>query len=284
MKTLRLIGMTIMMVLVAGSLIACGGGDDDDNNAGSTYHVTVSDDGKTSNGAIFSAIDEKNFFLDYIKYTVEEGHLVVSGYDKNGFSGNANIASRLTYKGNTYEVLKINRGVFKSSSKIYSVTIPSTVTEIGNEAFYESNVASVTISGSVTKIGWSAFEGCDKLTSITIPNGVKSISERAFCGCVNLASLKLGDDVTYLGDFVFAGCSSLSSITIPNSVKKLGNGAFYGCKKFTSITLLPTTPPICGSLIFDDTNNCPIYVPSQALDIYKKVNELKTYVDRIVGN
>ena len=47
------------------------------------------------------------------------------------------------------------------------MTIPNSVTEIGDEAFeYCSGLTSVTIGNSVTKIGNYAFEGCSGLTSL----------------------------------------------------------------------------------------------------------------------
>ena len=105
-------------------------------------HVIVRDDGTTSNGSIFSAIDDKNFYIDYIKYTVTEGHLIVSGYDRAGFKGVAKIISKLTYKGNTYEVLSIGSDAFDSCYILTSITIPNSVTSIGYWAFY--NCSSLT--------------------------------------------------------------------------------------------------------------------------------------------
>lgn len=139
---------------------ACGSNDDDDDD--SNISVVIGDDGKISNGATFSSIDDKNFYLDYIKYSVEEGHLVVAGYDRAGFSGVAKIVSRITYKGNTYEVLKIASSAFLDCKGLTSITIPS----------------------SVTTIGYNAFSDCTGLTSITIPSSVTSIGERAFSGCI----------------------------------------------------------------------------------------------------
>ena len=98
--------------------------------------VVVNEDGTTSNGSIFSAIDDKNYYIDYIKYTVKEGHLAVSGYDKTGFKGVAYIISKLTYKGNTYEVLEINSEAFSRCSNLTFVTIPNSVISIGWSAFY----------------------------------------------------------------------------------------------------------------------------------------------------
>ena len=37
-------------------------------------HIKLNDDGTISNGSIFSNIYRRNFYLDHIKYTIEEGH------------------------------------------------------------------------------------------------------------------------------------------------------------------------------------------------------------------
>ena len=126
-------------------LTACGEDDSEGESQIVDTTVVVKDDGTTSNGSIFSSIDDKNFYLDYIKYSVEEGHLTVSGYDKLGFKGVANIVSKVTYKGNTYEVLSIqgytydryNPGAFRECKILTSVNIPNSVTTIGKYAFRE---------------------------------------------------------------------------------------------------------------------------------------------------
>ena len=61
------------------------------------------------------------------------------------------------------------------------VTIPSSVKEIGEDAFYSCNMLeSVVIPNSVTSIKSYAFSYCDKLESITIPSSVTSIERSAF--------------------------------------------------------------------------------------------------------
>ncbi len=65
--------------------------------------------------------------------------------------------------------------------------IPSSVTSIGDEAFFNCcGLTSITIPESVTSIGYDAFDGCSGLTSITIPEGVTSIGNYAFQYCSGL--------------------------------------------------------------------------------------------------
>ena len=57
--------------------------------------------------------------------------------------------------------------IFASCSGLTSITIPNSVTSIGEHAFvYCSGLTSVTIGNSVTSIGDRAFDGCSGLTSI----------------------------------------------------------------------------------------------------------------------
>ena len=79
---------------------------------------------------------------------------------------------------------------FSGCSRLTSLTIPSSVTEIDESAFEGcSGLTSLTIPSSVTWIGRSAFKGCSRLTSLTLPSSVTWISESAFDGCSGLTSI-----------------------------------------------------------------------------------------------
>jgi hypothetical protein len=71
--------------------------------------------------------------------------------------------------------------LYLNGEEIKDLLIPSSVTSIGNSAFYGcSGLTSVTIPNSVTSIGICAFSECSGLTSVTIPNSVTSIGGSAF--------------------------------------------------------------------------------------------------------
>ena len=68
-----------------------------------------------------------------------------------------------------------------------SITIPNSVTNIGNETFRDcSSLSSITIPNSVTSIGKGTFEGCAQLEKLTLGSAVKNIAANAFAGCNRL--------------------------------------------------------------------------------------------------
>lgn len=100
-----------------------------------------------------------------------------------------------------------------------------------------SGLKSITIPNSVTTIGEWAFHRCTGLTSITIPNSVTSIEEYAFSHCSGLTSVTIGNSVTTIGEYSFQYCTGLKGITIPNSVASIGERAFLYCDGLTSVTI-----------------------------------------------
>ena len=107
-----------------------------------------------------------------------------------------------------------NNSLLRYRGTSNSVTIPSGVTSIGENAFNGcSDITSVTIPNSVTTIGNSAFIDCTGLTSITIPNSVTTIEGNAFNNCSGLTSITIGSGVISIDTYVFRNCNSLETIT-----------------------------------------------------------------------
>ena len=202
-------------------------------------------------------------------------------------------------------VTSIGNSAFVYCYSLPSIVIPDSVTSIGQIAFARcTGLTSVTIGSGVTSIGQVAFGGCSGLTSIVIPDSVTSIGNGAFYQCTGLTSCTIGSGVTSIGDgafyfcrsltsinipsgvtsidgYAFEFCYSLTSVVIPSGVTSIGNDVFWGCTGLSSVTVLATTPPALGTDSFGNTNDCPIYVPSQSVSAYKSATNWSTYASRI---
>ena len=70
-----------------------------------------------------------------------------------------------------------------------------------------------TIPNSVTEIGNYAFYRCDSLKHMTVPNGVTTINNGAFSNCSSLTSIRLPESLTEMSDrWIFDGCKNLKEV------------------------------------------------------------------------
>lgn len=202
-------------------------------------------------------------------------------------------------------VTSIGERAFASETMMHTVRIPSTVTSIGNSAFIGCRgLIDMTLPNSIQTIGNSAFQGCIQLSSMSLPNSLQNIGESAFKGCQNLIYINIPSMLTTISDNAFNECTGLSDIIIPRNVESIGYAAFencngasyitiegtyvtiYGsafnnCTRLKKITVKSQIPPIMDGAAFEDTNNCPICVPSGSVEAYKAAEGWSRYASRI---
>lgn len=105
--------------------------------------------------------------IDGLKYHISQTNNAAR-LIANGYTGNINIPSSVSFDGYSYSVTGIAKQCFMDCSGLTGVNLPNSIVTIGD----------------------SCFTGCGSLASILIPSSVKSIGTDCFEGCSNIKSVK----------------------------------------------------------------------------------------------
>ncbi len=128
------------------------------------------------------------------------------------------------------------QNLYIDGEKVAELEIPQEVTKLSGYAFYGLGcISSVTIPDTVTEIGECIFAECDGLESITIPFvGLGDWHTEFYYLFGETAAVpKSLKSVTVLGgkisSYAFSNCSGIQNITICGGVTAVGQNAFLGC-------------------------------------------------------
>ena len=206
---------------------------------------------------------------DYLFYTVDETNYLVSYLGKDKV-----ISLPENFNGETYEIYK---EAFARQNTIVMVTVPKSVTGIGDAAFALCDyLVSVTLEVEITNIGESAFEGFYEYpfvyigesqivnldgylfakskngnnllvgyigdeTELNLPESCNGenyhISSIAFRRCNLITSVVIPDAVESIGDSAFANCKSLKRVIIGDGVTNIYERAFYSCEAISELVI-----------------------------------------------
>ncbi len=281
-------------------------------------------------------IDLSNFILKediilYAKWTDElvgtDGLLFTELYDSNGetiayqvsgfkttLAEYSHLTLRIPEKHENKDVVAIADYAFADFSKVLfidEIIIPSTVVEIGSNAFaacyglssfklnnntnFIVDAYGVLYSIDYTKLyavalNNSAFSSLD---SYTVHGLVEEIVGGAFAGASNLTSIMFDSSsvLSSIGSYAFDACYNLTSITIPDSVTSIGDGAFRDCIGISTISISSASSLVkVGQNAFDgcegaldNTTNSDYLLIGNVLVKYLGDDESLTLLDTIVA-
>ena len=176
------------------------------------------------------------------RYTVKEGNTVYKSVDGVIYS----------LDGTTLYMVPAGRS---------SVEIPSTVTEIGVDAFLDcTKLTSLEIPDSVESIRSFAFACCSSLVRVKMPANLVYLEQRVFQDCSSLEEVILPTgSACDIGDNAFNYCTALKRIYIPENVEWVAGFAFENCTNLSEIIILGEDTNICG--LTGIATNATYYAP-----------------------
>lgn len=143
-------------------------------------------------------------------------------------------------------------------------------TSIGEAAFYKgSSITTLTIPNTVTTIGNQAFEACTDLTDVTFTGTdadkvqLSSLGEKAFKDCYELVNFNLQTETpnfTSMGDYCFERCHKLSTTAVNSNIlhrfkgTTINQGVFRCCCTGLTEVIIPSTITTIQNKGFHGTN------------------------------
>ena len=213
-------------------------------------------------------------------------------------------------------VTTLKTNTFFGCSKLSKITLPSTLNKIDNECFEKcSSLTEIHLPATVCSLT-NPFGECSKLEHIyvdssnmtfkdidgvltdkegknlisypggkkgtyQVPNGIIHIKDFAFEFCRKLSNLIVDEGTTSIGKRAFRACFELSRIELPSTMTRIGDRAFDCCSYMTSFICKSVTPPQChkNTFSFVNTDDCPLYVPQDSIEFYKKAEGWNLFVN-----
>lgn len=127
-------------------------------------------------------------------------------------------------------IKRIPDGMFSGMKTLESLTLPDSVTEIGEKAFYKSSFKNIKLPSKLIVIEDYAFSYADvRFEGDALPNGTRIIGDYAFDHCTGFEEIYIPDSVVDIAEYAFYGCVDLIKVRMSSNVKLIASNAFAYC-------------------------------------------------------
>ena len=148
-------------------------------------------------------------------------------YGENKYQGEITVPADFEFDGITYTVTGIGNDAFNGCRYMTKIELPSSITILGDQAFYGCKFSEINIPQNVVSIGKYCFKGCE-FKSVTIPASVKALKLGAFKDCIYLADVFIDGYIENIDDNVFLFCEALTAVHIQDIAKWCKNSFLDG--------------------------------------------------------
>ena len=142
------------------------------------------------------------------------------------------------------------------------------------------SLTSVTLPSSLSSIGNGAFYYCEALPTASLPAGISTLSDFAFAGCSSLASITFMEEgLKDIGRYSFYHNTAVDSVVIPTTVAYIGDHAFDGCSNADSFLSLRDMPAELGELVFAnmEVEDKTLFVKEESVAIYSSTPQWQDF-------
>ena len=184
----------------------------------------------------------------------------------------------------------IENNAFYGCTGLTAVSVPYTVTNMGNSVFENCTLLNNVTLGNMV-IAASQFKGCSGLEAFTVPAQINSIGENAFVDCSNLTVFNYNaENCTIMGSSenpIFGGTTAITEFHIGASVNTIANYAFKNCGSVVEIHAAPANAPQFTGYdtqygFADILQSIPVYVPCGRSSYYQNAtywNHFSNYIE-----
>ena len=161
-------------------------------------------------------------------------------------------------------------------------TIESKNDTEGNQSYPHTYVNAgtyIAVFKGVKGIGELSFRAVNWLKEVYIGHKIQLDAVTNFYFCQNLEKITFADDSITTYTYAALQETAVKEVVFPKSCNTVRQ--FVSMPSIEKFVFQTINPPTLYTNAFENTNNCPIYVPLESLNAYKTATNWVAYADRI---